>query len=450
MHRKRIPCLLLTGALLLNALVLPAGAGNSPDPYAFTDTVNHPAKDAIRTFAQLGILQGDGTGKFHPDGTIMRGDMCTILDRIFTYTERAQNTFLDLDTGKWYAAPMLKLNAAGVIKGDGAGHINPTGKIIREDALIMISRAFGLEERFDVDLPYEDAHTISSWARGHINALYAGGYLPEQMLLAPKDPFTRADTVTVLYSIICDLGWEAAGKRLVNGELVPDLDYQYEPDCFYEEDGRIYYSHLDLTPMYGIDVSNHQGDIDWQAVAADGAEFAMIRLGYRGYTVGNINLDARFVQNIEGALAAGLKVGVYFFSQAISVEEAIEEANFVLEALEPYRHQIDLPVVYDWEDMSLTHARTYKLASDILNACALAFCGEIEAAGYEPMIYFYPHLGQKFYDLDVIDEYPFWYCYYNGLYPDLERPFRMWQYTSSGTIDGIKGKVDWNICFWPY
>ena len=457
MNPKRFPCLLLAAALFLTSFTFSARAETAqdiaetvPDPYAFTDTVGHPAEDAIRTFAQLGILLGDGTGNFNPDGTIMRGDMCTILDRIFTYTERAENTFLDLDTTKWYAAPVLKLNAAGVILGDGAGYINPTGTIIREDALIMISRAFGLGERFDVELPYEDAGSISSWALGHVSALYAGGYLPETAVLDPQQPFTRADTVTVIHNIVSDLGWEAAGKRLFKGKLIPDLDYQYDPYYFIEEDARVYYTGTDVTPMYGIDVSTHQKEIDWQAVAADGAEFAIIRLGYRGYTVGTINLDARFIQNIEGALAAGLKVGVYFFSQAITVEEALEEARFVLETLEPYRDQISFPVVYDWENIGVSHARTYKLPTEILNACALAFCGAIEDAGYQPMIYFYPNLGKKFYDLDVIDQYPFWYCYYDEIYPNLERPFRIWQYTSTGSIDGIEGNVDWNICFWPY
>ena len=83
----------------------------------------------------------------------------------------------------------------------------------------------------------------------------------------------------------------------------------------------------------------------------------------------------------------------------------------------PYRSQIDFPVVYDWEDIGVTHARTYKLNRDILDACALTFCGEIEGAGYQPMIYFYQYLGEERYHLDVIDRYPFWYCYYKEIYP---------------------------------
>ena len=464
MNCKKFCCLLLAAALFVSSAVFPAAGTEalpdttfSPDGEAeaavsvsFTDTVGHPAEEAIRTFASLGILSGDGTGNFNPDNTIIRGDMCTLVTRIFTYTEVSENPFLDLDPAKWYAEPMLQLHAAGIIQGDGAGYVNPTAAITWEEALVLFSRAFGFEERFDVLLPYEDAGSISPWSLGYISTLYADGYLPETAALNPKQPFTRADAVTILNNIISKLGWEAAGKMIVHGKLVPFGNYPYDPNNFYAVDSRIYYVGEDVIPMYGIDVSNHQGDIDWNAVAADGAEFAIIRLGYRGYTLGALNMDTRFVQNIEGALAAGLKVGVYFFSQAISVEEAVEEARFVLNALEPYRDQITFPVAYDWEDIGTTNARTYKLPTEILNACALAFCGEITAAGYEPLIYFYPNLGKKFYDLDVISQYPFWYCYYNGVYPDLERPFRMWQYTSSGSIAGIQGKVDWNICFWPY
>lgn len=458
---------ILTAALCAGLCAAPAAAA------AFTDTVGHAAEEAIDHFAALGILQGYGDGTFDPERPITRGDMCTILSRMFTYTQTTENTFTDLDESLWYAEPMLRLNAAGIIQGYGNGQIKPLNTITWEEALVMIARAFGLSESFDATLPYEDRDMIADWALESVTALYAGGYLHNESMLGPRESFTRADTVTVLNNIIGDLGWESAGKTLVNGVLVPlapenpeeelppeetdtpaidteGHNYPYDPNNFFALDGRIYYNGDEITPSYGIDVSTHQGSIDWQAVAADGVEFAMIRLGYRGYTVGALNLDARFVENIEGALDAGLKVGVYFFSQAITVEEAIEEAHFVLDALAPYGDRLDFPVVFDWEDIGTTSARTYKLDRAILNACALAFCGEIKAAGYDTMIYFYPNLGAKRYDLDIIDEYPFWYCRYDLGYPDLERPFRMWQYSDSGSVAGIAGKVDLNICFWPY
>lgn len=530
---------------LLLAGTLSAGLSlTSAQAVAFTDTVGHSAEASIDTFAALGIVQGYGDGTFDPQCAITRGDMCTILSRVFTYTQQSENTFQDLDETLWYAKPMLQLNALGIIQGYGDGTIHPTGTITWEEALVMLSRAFSLEERSEYSLPYTDSDQISSWAIGHINALYAAGYLHSAEVLQPDQPFTRADVVVLLDSIIGDLGWEAAGKTVVNGVLVeleesvdppnsdsstneekpvenqpdpnpsipeapsdppssgqtspdqpssdkipdsetpnqtpeetpnPPVDetippsegtdsdpddgrieteghnYPYDPNLFLTEDGKVSYLGNEVTTSYGIDVSTHQGEIDWQAVATDNVEFAIIRLGYRGYgSEGTLNIDARFEENMQGALDAGIKVGVYFFSQAISVEEALEEAAFVLEALEPYRDQLTFPVIYDWEDIGTTTARTYKLDNEILNACALAFCGAIEEANYETMIYFYPNLGKKRYDLDVISQYPFWYCRYDLGYPDLERPFRIWQYSDHGTVNGIEGDVDLNLCFWPY
>lgn len=427
------------------AAALSAGLCLAPVSAAsFTDTIGHEAEAAIDLFATLKILEGDGNGHFFPDQSITRGDMCTILDRVFTYTETVPNTFSDLDESMWYAAPMLKLNAAGIVQGDGNG-IRPLDTIRWDEALVMIARAFGISEQPDGVLPFQ----VDAWAHGYVSALLSAGYLPSDQI-DPAAPFTRADTVTVLNNIVSDLGWESAGKVLILKQLVSILDgvstSSYDDDSFYEADGRIYYDD-GVTPVtYGIDVSTHQNEIDWNAVAADGIDFAMIRLGYRGYgKEGTLNLDQYFHQNMTGALAAGLDVGVYFFSQAITAEEAVEEANFVLQYLEGY--DITYPVVFDWENVSTTSARTHNLDTDTLNACAVAFCDTISAAGYQPMVYFNGYLGLLRYDLSAIDDYPFWYAYYNGVYPNLYYDFQMWQYTSSGSVAGIEGKVDMNLCF---
>ena len=428
----------LSGALALGLCLAPAGAAS------FTDTVGHVAEEAISLFADLKILEGDGNGHFFPDQSITRGDLCTILNRVFTYTESVPNTFPDLDESMWYAEPMLKLCAAGIVQGDGTG-IRPLDTIRWDEALVMIARAFGIEEQPDGVLPFP----VDSWAAGYVSALLSAGYLPSDQI-DPAAPFTRADTVTILNNIISDLGWSSAGKVLILKQLVPILEgvatSHYDRDSFYEADGRIYYDD-GVTPVtYGIDVSTHQNEIDWNAVAADGIDFAIIRLGYRGYgQEGTLNLDKYFEQNINGALAAGLDVGVYFFSQAITAEEAVEEANFVLQYLEGY--DITYPVVFDWENVSTTSARTHNLDSATLNACAVAFCDTIAAAGYQPMVYFNGYLGLLRYDLSAIDDYPFWYAYYNGVYPNLYYDFQMWQYSSSGSVAGIEGKVDLNICF---
>lgn len=439
MKPKKILTILLAAALSVSLCQTPAAEAAS-----FKDTAGHQAEEAIDLFATLKILEGDGNGHFFPDQAISRGDMCTILDRVFTYTQTVPNTFPDLDETMWYAEPMLKLNALGIILGDGSG-IRPLDTIRWDEALVMIARAFGITEQPDTPLPY----AVDEWAHGYIAAMGAAGYLPSDQI-DPTAAFTRADTVTILDNVIDDLGWSAAGKVLILKKLVPIIEgvptSNYNNDAFYTENGRIYYND-GVTPVsYGIDVSTHQNEIDWNAVAADGVDFAIIRLGFRGYgSEGTVNLDKYFHQNMTGALAAGLDVGVYFFSQAITVQEAIDEANFVLEHLAGY--PVTYPVVFDWENVSTTSARTHNLSTATLNACAVAFCDTISNAGYDPMVYFNGYLGLLRYDLSAIDDYPFWYAYYNGIYPNLYYDFQIWQYSSSGSVAGINGKVDMNICF---
>ena len=143
----------------------------------------------------------------------------------------------------------------------------------------------------------------------------------------------------------------------------------HDPNDFAEKNGFIVYTGTE-TWHTGVDVSAHQGEIDWEKAAADGIQFAMIRLGYRGYTEGEIGLDPYFLRNIEGAQAAGLDVGVYFFSQAITKDEAVEEAKFVLNWIEGY--ELDYPIFFDWEDIE-ADARTDGYA-DADRLCGRLLC----------------------------------------------------------------------------
>lgn len=190
----------------------------------------------------------------------------------------------------------------------------------------------------------------------------------------------------------------------------------------------------------GVDVSSHQEVIDWEAVAAAGVEFAMIRIGYRGYTQGQIIEDDYARANLEGAKAAGLDVGVYFFSQAISTEEAAQEARWCVEFLED--HEIDLPAVFDWEHVSDPAARTAGLEDKaLLTACAREFMDILQAAGYEAMVYFNGYQSRDLYHLKTLEDYGFWFAQYSdGL--DFPYAVELWQYTDSGSVPGIPGKVD--------
>lgn len=199
--------------------------------------------------------------------------------------------------------------------------------------------------------------------------------------------------------------------------------------------------------VLGVDVSEYQGSIDWPTVAAQNIGFAMIRIGGRGWGAqGTLYADVCWQQNLEGARAAGLQVGVYFYSQAISVEEAEEEAAFVLELLQG--QALDLPVVFDWEFAPSEDGRTHGMSPKTLEQCVLAFCEKIRSAGYQPMVYFNQELGWRMLDLLQLQQqgYGFWLAMYSGA---MTYPYRvdLWQYTSAGTVPGIPAAVDLNLWF---
>ncbi len=233
----------------------------------------------------------------------------------------------------------------------------------------------------------------------------------------------------------------AAPDREKNGrEPQPN---PYDLTLFREADGRIFYDG-EPAPKQGVDVSSHQGKIDWAAVAADGIDFAMIRVGYRGYTQGTTSLDEYFYENVAGALANGIEVGVYFFSQALDREEAVEEAELVLRAIEGL--DISYPIVFDWEEIE-EEARTDGMDPNVLTGAARAFCRTIKAAGYTPGVYFNQRQGYEHYNLVALEEYMLWLAQYDEA-PDFQYGFQMWQYSCTGQVDGIETDVDLNLSFW--
>ncbi len=216
----------------------------------------------------------------------------------------------------------------------------------------------------------------------------------------------------------------------------------FAPDDFQLENG--YLTCTAAESILGIDVSGYQKKIDWQQVKEAGIQFAIIRVGGRGWgTAGKLYADNYAQENYLGAKEAGIQVGVYFYSQAISVEEAREEANYVLDLIKGW--ELDYPIVYDWEYVS-AEARTAKMDARTLTDCTKAFCQTVENAGYAPMIYFNPSQSRDLLYLEELLEYPFWLAMYQNT---LAYPHRvdMWQYTRTGTVPGIQGNVDINLYF---
>jgi len=204
-----------------------------------------------------------------------------------------------------------------------------------------------------------------------------------------------------------------------------------------------YLSCLSTPSVLGIDVSEWQDNIDWQQVKQAGVEFAMIRVGWRGSEQGVLKEDTCAQANYAGASQAGVKVGAYFFSQAITVEEAIEEANYLLGLIKDWN--VEMPVVFDWEFIS-SDSRTGKMDPRTLTDCTKAFCDTVAKAGYQPMVYFnMNHSYENIYIRELTD-YPFWLARYDTV---LNYPYKidMWQYTETGSVPGITGNVDINLYF---
>ena len=195
--------------------------------------------------------------------------------------------------------------------------------------------------------------------------------------------------------------------------------------------------------LLGVDVSYWQYDIAWPLVKASGIDFAMIRLAWRGSTEGGMEEDSYARINYQGAKDAGVKVGGYFFSQAITPEEAVEEAEFVLKMAEEM--EFDMPIVFDWEQ---TGGRTADMDPRTLTDCAKAFCQTIEEGGLEAMIYFNVYYACYGMYLEELTDYQFWLAMYNS---KMDFPYQidMWQHTDHGSVPGIEGPADLNIYFLP-
>lgn len=194
--------------------------------------------------------------------------------------------------------------------------------------------------------------------------------------------------------------------------------------------------------LRGIDVSKYQGNINWSAVKSSGIDFAIIRAGYRGYGTGALVEDSKFKANIQGATAAGIPVGVYFYSQAVTEEEAREEALMVIGLVKGYK--ISYPIYFDTEKVAGDTGRADGLSAAQRTACAVAFCETIRAAGYTAGVYSYRDW--FYYNLNYanISKYRIWIAQYRSTL-DFKYNYQIWQYTSSGSVNGISGRVDMNI-----
>ena len=349
--------------------------------------------------------------------------------------------FSDVDLDDPDANAILWAWKEGLVTGYDDGRFGPDDKVTREQLAVILWHTLG-EPLSQVAAPFADRKSIASWSIDAVEWAWSVGLISGK----PGNLFDPTGTATRAQGAVILMNYDLSFIHVPETEPGPIPSNDYDSGRFVVKNGFLTYTG-DAPSYIGVDVSSHQKQIDWTQVAGAGVDFAMIRAGYRGYTVGSINKDAYFDYNIQNALRNGLEVGVYFFSQATTEEEAREEALQLLEWIEGY--DITYPVVFDWEEVSDSDSRTKDTDGETVTKCAKVFCDIIEEAGYIPMTYGSP---SKIYagglDLAQLQDWPFWLAHYTtGWVPTSFRyHYHMWQYSSSGTVPGIPVKVDLNLC----
>ena len=458
----------------------------------FSDTAGTYWEEAILKLHAAGVYLGNN-GRAQAGDTITRQQAVTMIARAFGISgdETAMLPYGDGDLVASYArGAVSEMSARGYITDSWNGDFRPTDPITRAEIVSILNNM--------IQVLVQDYGVYSGDTEGTVMINAAEGaeltemFIPGDLILAPgvSGPVTLTN-VDVLGSIRNFSSVEPEirvyqpededepdepaiqpeevykpGKTTDDVIIYDDREFpiyrdkapnEFEEGDFYWEEDRLVYDGRDFRTRFGIDVSAYQNraseneTIDWEAVADDGVDFVMVRIGLRGTSTGEIHADGFYRENIEGAMEAGLETGVYFFAQAITVEEAIEEAEFVLELLEDL--EIDGPVAYDWE-MHNSSYRVYGTPPEMATACAVAFCERIAEEGYTPMVYAGSYVSYVKYDQGALADYLYWYPEYKNdesekLYPTLYYQMDYWQFSSNCYVDGIGGRVDGNLQFIP-
>lgn len=445
--------------------------GQASPSNTFSDTPGTWCEDAVLKLNKAGVMLGDG-GKAQIGSTITRQEAVTMIARAFSVEGKDTNlSYGDAssvsDYAKGYVAAMTE---RGFISDAAGDRFRPRDAITRAEIVNILNNM--------VDELYQTSGTYEKDVDGTLMINAAGGAVLHDMtvtgdlILAPgvTGAVTLSDVTVVgtIYNlsqtqpviISSDTSSDPTSPLPEYPDEPEYIDYKgkqiavlpgveksgLNSDDFYWDGNRLNCSSAAYTTRFGIDVSSYQGTVDWGKAAADGVDFAFVRIGGRGTTTGGLYTDTRYAQNLDGAMAAGIDTGAYFFAQAITVDEAKEEAAYVLSLLQG--HTISGPVVYDWEMLG-SGTRTYGIDPSVATACARAFCDALSAAGYGTMVYFTDYVGYTKYDLSQLNDSGFWYANYSYAYPNFYYQVDYWQYSSKGSVAGISGNVDCNLQFIP-
>lgn len=400
----------------------------------------------VRELSAKDVVAGYLDGTFQPDRTLTAGEALKLLLRAAGHPDPG-----NAPAGHWAETYLAQAVGLGCVEPEEIEDLD--GAISRGLIARIAAVAMGWEWREGLS-PFADIDTgyaLTLYEEGIITGEISGG----QRWFFPDESISRAEMSAIVSRIS---GWAPVNDPAQSGYIefrnkqIPVLrdatPHPYNLNLFVQDGTTAYYNDPDYETELGVDVSRHQGDVNWEKVAASGISFAMIRIGGRLADSGEIYDDIKFEENLTGAQAAGLKTGVYFYSQAISVAEAEEEARYILEKLGG--RGLEYPIVFDWEIYSNT-ARSYGVSMETLTQCAIAFCDLVEEAGYHSMIYMGLEVGYERLDLSRLTDYDFWFAQYTskgrpGMYYD----FRIWQYSDKGKVPGIDGNVDMDIALRPY
>lgn len=313
--------------------------------------------------------------------------------------------------------------------------INGNGELVKEQPFVVVLRnAAGKEQK------YKDIDKDGSI---YIAPVEPGDY---QVFLQETEGFLTEESVPVSvkeqidYTVIDDISYMVKSV----GEIDEAKEDTAINDAELNADGTESNKRLeDENASFGIDVSKWNKEIDWEKVKAAGVDFAIIRCGYRGSKTGSLVEDPYFIKNIEGAQTAGIKVGVYFFTQATTEIEAVEEASMVLMLCKGYK--LALPVFIDTEGAG-GDGRADGLSVESRTAVCEAFCRTVENAGFNAGVYASKNWFENNLNTEHISDYTIWLAQYSRR-ATYEGDYALWQYTSAGTVDGIGTRVDLNLCY---
>lgn len=456
-------------ALVITVVLTFAASMTTASAATFTDVdANSDLGRAVSLLVDKGIIAGMGDGTFGTARGLTRAEVCTVINKTFGYTKASSDSFADVPSSHWGFPYIAVGRQAGYIEGIGNNCFGPDRSLTVEQLCVILSKITNLSPTGAISAKAQlktavwaadavnaciDAGLITLDANGHIVSQTVSGNISNTSVTC-----SRGDTAMIIAKYVDDGDGELPALQMTKRDIAA---YDWNDSLFSYDSATTVLSYNDpaATVMQGIDVSEHQGTVDWQQVKASGVQFVILRCGGRGYgSAGKLYNDVKFAENIKGASAAGLKIGIYFYATAVNYEEAYAEADYVRGIIDPYKSVITLPVVYDWE-IATASARNASVPNKNITECFYAFSDRIASCGYTPMVYFNRHIGNKL-DLTTVGTGSFWYAYpFNftpnkdtgempAITPGWSTKIDMWQYTSSGVCPGISGRVDRNIAIY--